>query len=202
MRSSLERFFWIACAVLLCLLDPCGAQPQAARSASPWNILAYGGKGEMHGAPVCHPLPYFTGPPKRLDIDSDLFAANPAALKHRVTVRRLGTLHHRQIYEVVQLVHGPDVSVNGLKVQDNDLQLRMKLVLVERHGKDYCDIYQIQHMEPVADPPRNVSEAGIVTIHGQRVLKVIDQDNHTGTTQYWVIKRQGPLLLQTGFIDQ
>jgi hypothetical protein len=126
----------------------------------------------MHGAPVCHGLTYFTRAPKKLDIDSDLDGATPAKLTDKVTVTRLGSIDGHEAYEVLHIVHSPDVFVKGLKVQDTDLQLAMKILLVERGHAEFCDIYQLQKTEPLSYTSNELHEARILNSTGTRCSRL------------------------------
>ena len=192
-----KRLFWLAMAVITCVPKQSVGQPRLAQSVSRWNLLAEGGKGEMHGAPVCHPLTYFTSSPERLDIDSDLHFAKSADLTEKVTVRSLGAINGRETYEVLHLVHSPDVFIKGLKVQDTDLLLTMTILLVERKHAEFCDIYQLQYTDLANSPRGGLHETRILTIDEHGVLKTIDQDNRTWAIAYWTVDCEGPLRLNT-----
>jgi hypothetical protein len=192
-----RSLLWLVLLTVAWIPKQSAGQPAAAQTASRWNLLAEGGKGEMHGAPKCHPLTYFTRSPKKLDIDSDLYGATPAKLTDKVTVTRLGSIDGHEAYEVLHMVHSPDVFVKGLKVQDTELQLRMKLLLVERGHAEFCDIYQLQQTDSASTPRGGLHEAGVLTIDGHGVLKTIDQDEHTWSIGYWTMDGEGPLRLST-----
>jgi hypothetical protein len=78
------------------------------------------------------------------------------------------------------------------------LTLAMKILLVERHHAEFCDLYQLQYENRAT---AETHDARILTIDGRGVLKSLDQDNHTWWEHYWVINKRGPLLLSISPIE-
>jgi hypothetical protein len=165
------------------------AQPVAARSNSPWNVLAYGGKGEMHGAPVCHALAYFSKSPLRLDFDHDFAGENTAGLTVQAKVSLVGTVAGRKVFKVLQ---------NVSRHRAAPAQPAMKILLVERRPGEFCDIYQNQY---AYDPTNEMDETAILAINGRHVLKTYETDRQTWFIAYWVMGNEGPVRLNTDALD-
>ena len=140
--------------VLLFIAPAALNTPAFAQSNSAWDVLAYGGKGEMHGPPTCHPLAFFSTSVLPLDFDSDFFQQKPADLKTTTKFTLLGTMNGRRVYKAMLRVNAhprPDI----------------KVLLVERHPGEFCDIYQNQY---AYDPTAEMDEAAILNIGGRKVL--------------------------------
>jgi hypothetical protein len=159
--------------------------PALARSDSPWNVLAYGGKGDMKGAPICHPLSYFSDFPKSLDFDGDFFDDKPADLATNAKATYLGEIGGRKIYEVIQTVRRRDAT-------QTNLPPTMKILLVERQSGEFCDIYENEY---AYDPTNETDEAVILNIKGRKVLKTYESDERTWFLVYWTMNEKGPVLL-------
>jgi hypothetical protein len=152
-----------------------------AQSNSPWYVLAYGGRGEMHGPPTCHPLAFFSASALPLDFDSDFFQQKPSDLKTTTKFTLLGAMNGRRVYKAMLTVnthHRPDI----------------KVLLVERHPGEFCDIYQHQY---AYDPTAEMDEAAILNISGRKVLKTYETDMHTSFLEYWAMDKDGPVRLNT-----
>jgi hypothetical protein len=166
------------------------AMPAFAGSNSRWYVLAYGGKGEMHGEPICHALAYFSESPLPLDLDGDYSGEKPGDLKTQAKVTLLGTMNGRRVFEVKQTVYRragarPDAP-------DANLPPSMKILLVERRAGEFCDIYQNQY---AYDPTNEIDQAAILDIGGRKVLKTYETDMHTWFLAYWAMDGLGPLSL-------
>jgi hypothetical protein len=167
-----------------------------------WDVLAFGGKGELHAPPVCGQLAAFSGSPLRFDLDRDLYGAQERDLTRSVHRRVLDATPSRGVYEIVQRVRSRDVWIHGLKVQDSSLVLTMKQLLVERGPGEFCEVYLIEHEDSVQLPWGGMHTSGVVRIEGQRVLKSIDQDHRTASTVYWLLPKNGaPLRLNTDAVS-
>ncbi len=155
--------------------------PDFAQFISPWDVLAYGGKGEMHGPPTCHPLAFFSASILLLDFDSDFFQQKPSDLKTTTKFTLLGTMNGRKVYKAM-------LTVNAHPRPD------IKILLVERHPGEFCDIYQNQY---AYDTTGEMDEAAILNISGRKVLKTYETDMHTSFLEYWAIEKDGPVRLNT-----
>jgi hypothetical protein len=155
-----------------------------------WNVLAYGGKGEMHGEPICHALAYFSKSPLPLDLDSDFFGEKPGDLETQAKVTLLGTMTGHKVYKVMQKVRRRDTAHPG--PLDASQSPTMKILLMERRPGEFCDIYQNQY---AYDSTNETDEAAILNIHGRQVLKTYETDSHTWFLAYWAMDGGGPLLL-------
>ena len=176
-------FLALGVSIALCSLSAGSLAP--APSASRWNILAEGGKGEMRGAPVCHRLAYFSGSPLRFDYEDDLSDLTPNKIRTTTEVKEIGVAAGRKVVQVVQSI--------------NDGDLVMKRLLVQRQGGEFCAIYQQQY----AAAQVRVSPARIETISGQRILATKDPNGErTFNQEYWVFDSQGPNLLNLEVITQ
>lgn len=174
----------------LCAANQGARFPALAVSDSPWNVLAYGGKGEMHGAPICHPLAYFSGSPMSLDFDNDFYGQKTGDLTTQAKVTYLGAMAGRKVYEVIQTVRRPD----GLNTNQPPT---MKILLVERQSGEFCDIYEDEY---AYDATNETDEAVIINVNGRKVLKTYETDNRTWFEDYWAVDQRGPLVLNTDAI--
>ena len=183
---------FFASETIICASNQSVERPTLARSNSPWNLLAYGGKGEMHGAPICHPLNYFSVSPLSLDFDADFFGEKPDDLATQTKVTILGTMSGREVYKVMQMVH----RKNGSRPDDpvTNSQPTMKILLVQRRSGEFCDIYENQY---AYDPRDETDEAVILNINGREVLKTYETDKHTWFLVYWAMDEHGPVRLTT-----
>ena len=186
--SILQKF--LSPGVVPLLLIAAVAMPAFAGSNSRWYVLAYGGKGEMHGEPICHALAYFSESPLPLDLDGDYSGEKPGDLKTQAKVTLLGTMNGRRVFEVKQTVYRragarPDAP-------DANLPPSMKILLVERRAGEFCDIYQNQY---AYDPTNEIDQAAILDIGGRKVLKTYETDMHTWFLAYWAMDGLGPLSL-------
>jgi len=172
--------------VILFIAPAALATPAVAQSnSSPWYVLAYGGKGRMYGPPTCHPLAFFSASVLPLDFDSDFFQQKPSELKTTTKFTLLGTMNGRKVYKAM-------LTVNAHPRPD------MKVLLVERHPGEFCDIYQNQY---AYDPTAEMDEAAILNISGRKVLKTFETDMHTWFLEYWAMDKVGPVRLNTAGID-
>ncbi len=177
---------------LVCAANQSGSGPALARSDSPWNVLVYGGKGEMHGAPACHPLAYFSKLPLSLDFEGDFSREKSADLTTQAKVTFLGAMAGRKIYELVLTVHRRDAGV--VKRPGADLGPTMKILLAERNPGEFCDIYQNQF---AYDGTNETDLAAILNIDGREVLKTYETDARTWFLAYWAMDERGPVRLNT-----
>lgn len=161
--------------------------PPLATSDSPWNVLAFGGKGQMHGAPICGPLSFFSSSPKALDFDADFFNEKASDLTAGADLTLVGTMSGRKIYSLELTVHGRYDNA-----ADQPTQPTLGAVLVQRAQSEYCDIYQNQY---AYDPTQQTNEIVIIHVDGRDLLKVYQTDNHTYFVEYWEITDQGPARL-------
>ena len=165
--------------------------PALADSDSPWNVLAYGGKGEMHGVPICHPLAFFSKSPIPLDFDADFFGVNEADLTTRAQINLLGKIDSQRIYEIRLTVSNKEQRPG---VSNPDVAPAIKVLLFERSVDEYCDIYQNQY---AYNSTRETDEASIFDIGREKVLKTYETDRHTWFLQYWTVKDHAPLRLNS-----
>ena len=138
MRIVIARLWLLPWAVLAA--DTGLEPPRLASSESPWNVLVYGGKGERHGAPVCHSLAYFSKSPLPLDFDSDFVGVHEADLITHAEVTLLGAIDGQRVYEIKQTVSRKDEQKLIATVPPT-----MKILLVERRTDEFCDIYENQY---------------------------------------------------------
>ena len=165
--------------------------PRLAKSESPWNVLVYGGKGEKHGAPMCHSLFYFSKSPLPFDFDDDFGGTDDADLITHANVTMLGAIGGQRIYEIKQTVmhKGEDGYT-----QQASMHPTMKILLVERRTDEFCDIYENQY---TYDPTPETDEADILDIRGEKILKTYETDKGTWFLAYWAIKDHRPVRLKT-----
>jgi hypothetical protein len=149
-----------------------------------------GGKGEMHGTPICRSLAYFSKSPLPLDFDADFYGERKAGLVTHAKVTLLGTIADQRIYEIKQTVVR-EGQQKGLADADN-VPPTMKVLLVERGHGEFCDIYQNQY---TYDPTHETDESVILDIEGKKVLKTFETDRHTWYLEYWTIQNHEPLHL-------
>lgn len=137
----------------------------------------------MHGAPICHPLAFFSQSPLPLDFDGDFFRVNPSELATHAQVKILGAIGRQQIYEIKQ---------TAVHRGQTDSPPTMKILVVERHPDEFCDIYQNQY---AYDPTHETDEAGIVEFAGRKVLKSYETDMRTWFLNYWTLTNGEPVHL-------
>lgn len=155
--------------------------PAPATTDSPWNVLAYGGKGEMHGAPICGPLGDFSKSPLRFDFDSDFYGEEASGLVTHADETFIGEISSRKIYEVKQTVRSADPAPPTTK-----------MLLVERAPGQFCAIFENQYSY---NPTNETDESAIVEIEGRRYLKNDETDAHTWYLDYWAIDEKGATRL-------
>jgi hypothetical protein len=165
-------------------------RPALAISDSPWNVLAYGGKGEIRGAPICHSLAYFSKSPLPLDFDGDFSGEKEADLVTHTKITLLGTIAAQRVYKVKQTVLRNKTQPG---MPDSKAPPTMKVLLVERGPDEFCDIYQNQY---TYDPTLETDEAAILDIGGKKVLKTFETDRHTWYLGYWTLEDHEPLRLK------
>lgn len=168
-----------------------GERPALATTNSPWNVLAYGGKGEMHGAPICGSLTYFSKSPFRLDFDDDFFGIREADLLVHAKIAAVGAIGTQRIYEVQQTVARADEHSSTLGA---NIPPTVLIILLERRAGEFCDIYQNQY---TYDPRQETDEVRIIDISGVKILKVYETDMRTGYLVYWAIQDHKPLRLNS-----
>lgn len=161
--------------------------PPLATSDSPWNVLAFGGKGQMHGAPICGSLSFLSSSPKALDFDADFFNEKASDLIAHADLTLVGTMSGRKIYNLELTVHSRHDNT-----ADQPTQPTLGAVLVQRGQGEYCDIYQNQY---AYDPTHEENEIVILHVDGQDLLKVYQTDNHTYFIEYWEMTDHGPARL-------
>lgn len=189
------RLATAAALLFSCVLAGAGSgqmrtSPTSAGSASPWNVLAYGGKGVMEGAPICHPLAFFSKSPLPLDLDADFYGVSEADLITRAQIVFLGAIESHRIYEVKLTV----ARKKGLLgPPEPDAPPTMKVLLAERGREEFCDIYQNQY---AYDPTQETDEAAILDLGGKPILKTFETDRHTWFLEYWAIESNQPLRLK------
>jgi hypothetical protein len=189
MRIVTAASLFFSCGLLAFGASREDRSPALASADSPWNVLAYGGKGDMHGAPICHSLDYFSKSPLPLDFDADFFGEREADLVTHAKITLLGTIAAQRVYELKQTVLRKTVPP---RVPDPNAPPTIKVLLVERGPDEFCDIYQNQY---TYDPTQETDEAAILDIGGKKVLKTLETDRHTWYLQYWTLEDHVPLHL-------
>ncbi|HEY6466925.1 MAG TPA: hypothetical protein VIY69_13080 [Candidatus Acidoferrales bacterium] len=190
---------WLKIASLICtaalsFMPRSAAQterfPPLATSESPWNVLVFAGKGEIHGAPNCHALPFFSSSPKDLDFDADFLNEKAADLTTRANLTLIGKMSGRNIYELVLTVHGR--FLNPIDQLSQSTPPTLEALLVQRRPNEYCDIFENQY---TYDPSQEINETGIVRAQGRDFLKTYQTDRRTWILEYWEITSEGPQRL-------
>jgi hypothetical protein len=167
------------------------AQTVPASDSSRWGLLAEGAKGESHRDPLCHPLQFFSGSPLPFDFDRDFSDVSRTDLSTRTLVKPVGTIAGRKIVQVLV-----DIRV---KQDLGDEQSMMKLLLVQRQGKEFCAIYQQEY------PTSQVvmKAAKIEKVEGEPVLVTRDENGQRDLNQeYWTFDAEGPIRLDLHVIDK
>jgi hypothetical protein len=151
---------------------------------SRWSILVERGKGEYRGRAVCHPLEYFSGSPFLFDYDNELFGMKPGDVHVQTQVTFLGVVDRRKIVQIEQSINAGD--------------LVMKRLLVQRHGDEFCAVYQQQFPAALVQ----VSPARVETVDGQPVMITRDPNgNREYNEAYWTFDAEGPIPLDLSAID-
>lgn len=161
------------------------AGPETAPNLSSWNLLVEGGKGESRRDPLCHKRQYFYGPPSQFDFDQDLSGKNPKDWQVKMLSRTVGTVAGRKVIQIEQDI--------------NDGETVMKRLVVQRHGSEFCAIYQQEYPASIVV----VSLAKIIDVQGEPILMTRDENGARDLSQqYWTFDDQGPILLDLHVIDR
>jgi hypothetical protein len=156
-----------------------------------WAVrTSYDGANHFIDQPSCHPLAYFLNDTARLNYHHSIIHIEPGRTKDETKSLTIG---EAEGWNIVQVTH---------KIADGALFLR--LLLVERHAGEFCEIYHQEYMG-VPDEPADlygvydkVLPAYLVNVGPETVLAVNDPVSGNGNEydeHYWTFDKGGPIDL-------
>lgn len=172
----------LQCSALVCALLFLPLAPlQAAQEHPQWAVeVAVGNHTSYIDNPNCHPLEYFLTDPKRFDYGSDLSKEQRSDIMDSVDKQEIGEV---QGFRVTQVTH--DI---------NDGELIMKMILVQRHSGDFCEIYHQQNdAQTVTTQPAFLVKVGTDTLLGTN--DAVSGNGGWYTFEYWAFDKDGPVAL-------
>ncbi len=159
-----------------------------------WAVrVSYDGFSFNHflDQPNCHPLAYFLNDTAQLNYHHVLIHIRPGKTKDEAAHQTIGEVAG---WKILQVTH---------KIDDGALYLR--LLLVERHAGEFCEIYHQEYMGGGRDDPLNpygvyqeVLPAYLVKVGGETLLAVRDPVSGIGNEfdeEYWSFDKDGPIDL-------
>ncbi len=145
------------------------------------------GGGYFIDQPNCHSLAYFLNDTARLNYGHPLTHIKPGKANHESQSQPVGEVAGWKIFEVRHKINGG--------------QLFLRLLLVERHAGELCEIY---HQEWMGDPDnpygvyQEVLPPYFIQIGAETLLAVRDPVSGNGyefDEHYWSFDKNGPIDL-------
>jgi hypothetical protein len=156
-----------------------------------WAVrVSYDGVNRLLDQPNCHALAYFLSDTAQLNYHHGVIHIQPGKTKDEAAHQTIGEVAG---WKILQVTH---------KIDDGALYLR--LLLVERHAGEFCEIYHQEYIG-VPDEPADlygvydkVLPAYLVNVGSETVLGVNDPVSGNGNwsdEHYWSFDRDGPIDL-------
>jgi hypothetical protein len=156
-----------------------------------WAVrTSYDGANHFIDQPSCHPLAFFLNDTARLNYHHSIIHIEPGRTKDETKSQTIGKVAG---WKIVQVTHN---------ISDGALYLR--LLLVERHSGEFCQIYHQEYMGSPDDPLdaygvyQKVLPAYLVTVGSETILAVRDPLSGNGgwfDEHYWTFDKDGPIDL-------
>ena len=151
--------------------------PQVSTPDSRWTVLFAEDPGLSFKRTECHPLQYFLANIKNF---TNVFPQTWTPDQDQTSARRVGKIDGFEIYDVIH------------HFQEDDLDIVLKIVLVERRLGEFCEIYESGGViEEITVEPSYIQAVGT-----NKVLVSRDPVSGTGgivEQAYWTFDKAGPI---------